>query len=154
MPKYDFRDDCWAKPAEDAAVEIGDVFDGVPLSRIDDNFEVLDIGGGETTVPVVFTLALVVGAYEHVVLAPITTKADVSDQDAYATLVESGRDHKKWARLPPCPDAWVDDAIVSFYMPSTLPVRLLEQLTPYRLASMTGKSQDLLCRRFARAWER
>jgi hypothetical protein len=152
MSTYDFSDDCWTAPRGYAAAEVGDVFDGLPLTRVDESFEVLSIDG-EQVVPAIFTLALVVGLYEgHAVVAPITTRADVSDRDAYDVLVESGRSAQKWARLPVCAGLWAEDALASLFLPSTLPLALLERLQPARAAAMTESARALLYSRFARAW--
>jgi hypothetical protein len=132
---------------------VGDAFDGVPLTRTDDRFELVTYDS-ETAISALFTLALVVGVYEgYVVFAPVTTRGDVTNRANYATLVASGRRHEKWARLPPLPRGWEDDAIVALFLPGTLPLSLAEQLRRHRLASMVKQAQATLRRRFSRAWE-
>jgi hypothetical protein len=124
------------------------------MSKIDDSFQVLDIGGGEIVIPVIFTLALVVGLFEeHVVVAPITTRAEIGGQEAFDVLVESGRSAERWARLPGCPGVWDGDAVATFFQPGTLPLALFSHLQSARVAAMTEDAQALLRLRFSTAWQ-
>lgn len=128
-----------------------DVFYGLPLPKIG-SFEVL-LANDELLMPVAFALAIVVGGHdEYTTVVPITTRADVGDQASYDVLIETGRNAECWARLPPRPGLWNEDALATFFLPTALPLAVLTNSKDARAAAMTEEAQALLRRRFSRAW--
>jgi hypothetical protein len=150
----DLPDDCW-RPFDVAdPIRPGDLFDGVPFPSLEEEFDLyVDPEVRRVFLPVRFSFGLILRVYSgFVVLAPITSAADVPDPETFAFVIEQARSVDDFIRLPEFVDAWSGDALGRIYEPHTLPQSTLQAEPPRRLAVMTDEAATVLHRRLANAW--
>jgi hypothetical protein len=152
----DLPDDCWCDPAYGSPPSVGDVYDGVPLARLEDDFTVLSIEDLEiVSIPARFRIALVVGVFlTSVVVVPITRREDVLTEDMheFVAVLEKARYARDYLRLPRLRRAWDGDALGLLYQPAAIQAAVLTQGPVLRLGAMRAEGRTVLRRRLGHTW--
>lgn len=97
-----------------------------------------------------FIYALVVSVYEgYATVVPLMVAEGVGDEEAFAALIRTGEDARRWMLVPPLEGYWDEDALALFFMAHTLHQ---ESLLDRRVARMHPPARETVARRFARAF--